>query len=122
MSFQIFWQNNSMTIVYSGQTSAGEILEVVKRQHGDERFDYLRRVLHDFSGIESCSSDEETLHELDAQGAGASYTNPHLKIAIVARHPDVIAMVDFFMKIGVTPYPMKLFPAADMAEAWLAER
>ncbi len=120
MPFQIVWQDHAMTVVYAGQTSANEVLEVVNLQHGDERFDSLRRVLHDFSGIEGCSCDSETLEELGARGVGATFTNRHMRIAVVATHPDVIAMTDRFASLGLSPYPMRVFPAADMAKAWLA--
>lgn len=121
MSFQISWQSPSlMTVVYTGQTSDKEVLEVVKRQHGDERFDFLKMVLHDFSAIEGCSSDGDTLLELGARGAGAAFTNPHLKIAVVTERHDVIDMVDRFLKEGVSPYPMRIFATADMAADWLA--
>lgn len=120
MTSQISWQDGSfMSVTYSGKTSAQEILQVVRLQHGDERFDALRKVLHDFSGIESCSCDEGSLEELDAMGAGGAYSNPYLRIAIVSTRQDVMQMLSEFLKQGVSPYPMQVFPTVTQARIWL---
>lgn len=120
MPYKISWHDGSaMDIAYSGQTGDREVLAVVKLQHGDERFDTLRMVLHDFTAIEACSYSDQILEELDCLTFGAWRTNPRFKIAIVTDRQDVIDMVMAFQKERLDAYPLRIFPTVAVARAWL---
>lgn len=108
-----------MNVIYSGQTSDREVLEVVNSQHGDYRFDSLRSVLHDFSGIDGCHYSGDTLEYIASLGVGASRANARLRIAIVSGRKDVIAMVERFQEVGLNTYPMQMFRTVADARAWL---
>lgn len=120
MPYQISWDDRAtMRVVYSGLTGDRDVLEVIKIQHGDDRFDALRRVLHDFRGIEGCTHSVNTLEEIDCLTIGAWQTNPRFKIAVVADRSDVIDMIKAFEKERLDAYPMKVFSALADARAWL---
>jgi hypothetical protein len=122
MPYQLSWdRSTTLTVTYSGQTSAAEFLKAVLAEQGDYRFDTLRRVLHDFTGITGCTHTNEILAEMDYQSIGAACTNPDIRIAIVATRPDVNAMFDALLDLRLSAYPMRIFTSLTEARAWLSQ-
>ena len=119
MCHQIDWEQQRVSVVYSGHCTEAEVLDVVIKLQSDYRFDALRHALHDFRRCESMSASSEALEELAARNRGAAVSNSRLRIAVIADRPDVHAMLDRFASIGLSPYPLLSFADAESANGWL---
>ncbi|NJD26366.1 MAG: hypothetical protein FIB06_13290 [Betaproteobacteria bacterium] len=121
--YEFSWnRGSSLTVTYTGQTSDAEFLKAVLSEHGDYRFDTLRCVLHDFTGVTGCSFTDEALFEIDYHSIGAAFTNPNIRVAIVADRPDVLAMFAVFLDRRESAYPLRIFASLPEARLWLEEK
>ena len=119
MCHQIDWEERRVSVVYSGHCTEAEVLDVVIKLQSDYRFDALRHALHDFRRCESMSGSSEALEELAARNRGAAASNSRLRIAVIADRLDVLAMLDRFASIGLSPYLLLAFADAESAKGWL---
>lgn len=121
MPYQITWKDNNTAIdvAFSGWTSDKEVLQVIQIAQGDPRFDTLRSVLHDFTGIDGCTHSASTLEDIGALSIGASLHHPNLRIAVVTDRADVIDMIRAFKGMGLNAYPMQIFSIPAAARIWL---
>ncbi len=121
MSHHIDWAQGRVTVVYTGHCGEAEILDVVVKLQSDYRFDAVCRALHDFSRCAGMAPSPAALEELAARNSAAAFSNPGLRIAVIAGRADVLAMLDRFASIGLSPYELRTFAGAESANAWLGE-
>ena len=123
MSYKTAWTKQCVFVCYSGSCTETEVLNAVIELQSDYRFDSTYRALHDFSLCQSMSGAPEYLEELAARNIGAAASNANLKIAVVAKIPDVLAMLKRFEMLALSPYPLRVFETAEHALAcWTALR
>ena len=123
MPYQIAWEGQSTAnVTYSGMTDSKEVLDVVKILNGDWRFDMLKRVLHDFTGIDGYTDhDQSALEDVSALNNGAALYHPNVKIAIVTERIDVIDVVNTYEEMSGSPYPLQIFATRAAALTWLGQ-
>ncbi len=121
MSHHIDWAKDRVTVVYSGDCSEAEILDVVIKLQSDYRFDTICRALHDFRRCTAMVPSTASLEELAARNSAAAVSNPRLRIAVIAENPEVLAMLDRFASIGLCPYVLRTFVEPESANAWLGD-
>lgn len=119
MSHHIDWAPSRVSVTYSGHCTEAEVLDLVIRLQSDYRFDATRQALHDFRQCTGMTESPMALEELAARNSGASASNPNLRIAVIANQPDVLAMLDRFESIGLSPYHLRTFADAASANDWL---
>ena len=119
MSYKTAWTKQCVFVCYSGSCTETEVLNAVIELQSDYRFDSTYRALHDFSLCQSMSGAPEHLEELAARNIGAAASNANLKIAVVAKIPDVLAMLKRFEMLALSPYPLRVFETAEHALGWL---
>lgn len=121
MTYSIRWDDRRVCVSYSGQCSDDEVLRVVTELQADSRFDETYQALHDFTKCKGMSSSGQklTLEELAARNYAAAANNQRLLIAIVTDRPDVLAMLESFNDIGLSPFPIRVFGNEASANAWL---
>ena len=95
------------------------MLNAVIEIQSDYRFDSTYQALHDFTECQSLASVPEVLEQIAVQNIGAAVSNPNLRIAVIADHPDVLSMLDCFASLALSPYPLCVFQAIESALAWL---
>lgn len=121
MTHSIRWDDQRVCVSYSGQCSDDEVLRAVIQIQADSRFDGTYQALHDFTECEAMSFSEKkpVLEELSARNFAAAAFNKRLRIAIVTDRPDVLAMLESFNNIGLSPFPMHVFGNTESASVWL---
>ena len=119
MAYQIEWSKKCVKVSYSGDCSAVDVLNAVIEIQSDYRFDSTYQALHDFTECQSLASVPEVLEQIAVQNIGAAVSNPNLRIAVIADHPDVLSMLDCFASLALSPYPLCVFQAIESALAWL---
>ena len=119
MAYQTEWTKQCVKVFYYGNCSEADVLKVVIEIQADCRFDSTHRALHDFTRCQSLVSVPDALEEIVAQNIGAAVSNPNVRIAVIADHPDVLSMLERFESLGFSPYPLRAFRAVESALAWL---
>ena len=109
MSYKTAWTKQCVFVCYSGSCTETEVLNAVIELQSDYRFDSTYRALHDFSLCQSMSGAPEYLEELAARNIGAATSNANLKIAVVAKTPDVWAMRKRIGNACVEPLSLACF-------------
>lgn len=118
MAISLHWEPRGVRRACSGDIGFDEYMQSVAELHNDLRFDTLRFIIEDFSLVESvhmCSSDVDMVI---ASAIGAAYSNPHIRVAAVARSASLRGLLGQFFHLS--PYVSRLFDAMPAARAWIA--
>jgi len=85
----------------------------------DFRFDTLRYVINDFSECLGVSASTAEIEEIAAIDYAAAASNPNIKLAIVATHPEVLAASASYINDPLSPFKPRIFYSMDDARSWL---
>lgn len=96
MPFELGWEPYGVVVTYSGAPLAAEVLACHRQIAADLRFDELRYAIVDTRPIRSLSFSRADVEEIDAFLQGPACTNPRLRVAIVATHPDVLRALSYY--------------------------
>lgn len=94
----------------------------IVRFHDDPRFDSAIYSINDFTDVESTDIGDMDIKLFAAQGAGAFFTNPRIKIAIVTANPGIRQMIDSYVDLGIVGFSLAMFSSLDEARAGLNAR
>ena len=119
MAYQTEWTKQCVKVFYYGNCSEADVLKVVIEIQADCRFDSTHQALHDFTRCQSLVSVPDVLEQIAVHNVGAAISNPNLRIAVIAEHPDVLNMLERFASLGLGSYPMRVFRTAESALVWL---
>lgn len=123
MPYRITWEPAGAYVKLIGTVTAEDMAALYAELARDARSDWMRYVLADYLGATRCTkmslSDVKGLAALEK---GASYGNPDVCNAVVATDASIREYVQFFRSLGISPYPLRLFPTVEEARAWLATR
>jgi len=123
MPYRLSWNESGVCVQYNGVTSDEEVARAAEIIEGDERFDRLRYVLHDFlkcDGLAFSPSRIEEIASIDAAAATANRSTHRLSIAVVTERSDVTAMANAYIDTDVHPHTMRIFSRLDDARTWLS--
>ena len=87
--------------------------------HSDVRFDSLRYVINDFLAVQGMACTQDDIDVIAAHDMGAAVTNPNVRIAMVTREPEVVALIQRYVRAAGEVYPTRIFPTLAEARAWL---
>lgn len=116
MSYELTWMPRGYYKRLDGIVTAGEFMRSIKDVQEDPRFDTIRYGINDFLGVEDAVMSASDVDMFAAMGIGGAYTNPNVKIAVVASHPKILALVQAYAEIST--YPMKIFDNVADAASW----
>ncbi len=119
MPYQITWEPHGVCVRYTGPSSGEEVARFATEAQADSRFDDIRYALHDFTACTGAVFSQPTIEMLAATDAAASVTNRRVRVAVVTDRDDVKAMVDAYLKVGLHPYPLRIFAGVEEARRWL---
>jgi hypothetical protein len=122
MAYQILWEQRGVLVVYQGRTSDIEVAQLAREVQADARYGQLLSVLHDFRACTGATFTEPVVQELSATDGAASLSNPRISIAVVATHPEVRALVNAYIDVGLGNYPLRGFSEIADARAWLDDQ
>lgn len=118
MSHQLVWEPEGLLVCYHGHLTIAEVARVAQFYQADERYESLHYIVHDCRQCTGASYSTEILLELAATDGVASRQNPDTRIAIVATHPEVVAIAHEYISIGMNRHEVRLFPSIDEARSW----
>ena len=119
MGYSLEWERIGVVKRYHGQVSAAELVEPVVATESDARFEQLRYVINDFLDVQGMSCTQDDIDLIAAHDMGAAVTNPNIRIAFVTCRPDLIALIQRYLKAANEVFPSGIFPSLAEARAWL---
>lgn len=123
VGYAIVWEPPSGLIKkHFGQVRGGDILNANRMAEEDFRFASLRYVINDFSECTEVIVSPAEIEEIAAIDSAAAVTNPNIRLAIVATHPDVVAASTAYANDPLTPFAARVFSSIDAARSWLGLR
>lgn len=118
MAYDLVWEPKGLLVTYRGHLSSTEIAVAARTYQGDARYDTLRYILHDCEACSGASYSTNEILELAATDGVASLVNPSTRVAIVATHPQVVALAEHYRSMGMNQHEVRLFSDIEEARQW----
>lgn len=117
------WEHACVVKQFAGFVSAREFITSAETVAADPRFDDLRLIVNDLSGIDGHAIDVQAYLAVAASRIGAMRTNPNYRVAFVAREVDVGPLENVFgAGMQGLPFDPVIVPSLAAARAWMAEQ
>ena len=122
MSYRLDWEAKGVVKHFYGLVTPADLVDSVTEIESDSRFDHLRYVINDFLDITGCSAGKPEVEEISVLDYGAAVTNSNIRIAIVATHPEVLALAKHYADSEINAYPTRIFSNREDARAWVVAK
>ncbi|QID19099.1 hypothetical protein G3580_16635 [Nitrogeniibacter mangrovi] len=119
MTYELVWEPRGAYKHFSGVVTADEFFGSIVQFQNHPDFDTAEYSINDFSDVDDFEILDKDVRRFTAYGAGAALTNPHLKIAIVARDDRVLRHVATYRDTGLAPFPLEVFDTVADARRWI---
>ena len=118
MQSEITWEPRGLLVTYQGKITCVELSAVVRRFQSDERYDTIRYILHDCTGCTGASYTQTCLEDLAATDGAAAISNPRVRVAVVATHPEMLAFTRQYLSVGLHRRELRVFSTLEQARDW----
>lgn len=119
MTYEITWVARGVIKRFFGHLTDHDMLQSVLDTESDRRFDDLRYVINDFSGITGSSVAMPTIDDISVADSGAARSNPDIRIAVVTSDPAIEALASHYASSPMNAYETRIFPSMEAARSWL---
>ena len=119
MPIDLQWEPGGVVRTLTGDVTAEALLHSIAALQNDPRFDALRFVVEDFSGVDSVQLETGAMDMLVDSAIGAALSNPHIRVAVVTSAQQLRLLVRQFA--AQSPYITHTFASLAAARAWIAE-
>lgn len=121
MCYQIVWEPRGVVKRFFGHLTDHDMLQSVLDTESDSRFDDLRYVINDFSGITGSCVDTSTIEDISVADSGAARSNPSIRIAVVTSAPEIRRLSECYANSPLNTYETRTFATEAEARSWLNE-
>lgn len=118
MPYKTTRESRGLLTEWSGHSTNAEMVQMQEQVHRQADFDSVRYSIHDFSKCESFAPNDNDVEFSAAIDGAASKMSKLLKIAIVAANSGVTEMVNRYINLDLSPYPVKFFATLQDAREW----
>ncbi len=116
----IEFDNNRVTLIYSGTVTFEEIIDANKRIINHPFFPKIDQQLWLFKSIEKFNVDVNKIERIIATAINKTATHENLKIAIVSKSDLAFGLGRMYEALSEnTPWQTMVFRTIDKAEEWL---
>lgn len=119
MSYDLRWEPHGVIKHFYGKVTDQDMMQSVIETESDPRFDSLHYVINDFLECTAYAVSGNTVDQIAVIDRGASYTNSHIRIAVVSSAPEIISLATRYARSPVSAYETRVFPTLEEARAWL---
>lgn len=122
MPYAIEWGIDRVTVKFTGLVSTFDFLEGARIIGADPRFDELRFIVNDFRAAQLGDFNrEEVLEGLIESAVGGAVSNPAIRVAVVAPHPEIVELAQAFRALLDGEGPMvAVFGDERQALEWMS--
>lgn len=103
---------------HHGCLTDADLVQFTQSTHAGSSFTTLRYIIHDTRACTGAAYSASKVEEVVATDMAAALSNARIKLAVVAVHPDVVAMARSYMDSPLVAYPIRLFESAEAARRW----
>ncbi|RLC10285.1 MAG: hypothetical protein DRI57_20635 [Deltaproteobacteria bacterium] len=119
MPYKTIWEEKGVFWQYSGNVTGEELFQTALDLYEDQRFDDIRYLLVDFYDIKQYDGSAKLVEKIAAMNMGAAYTNPRVKVAIVAVKDQIRSLANLYASISRTsPWKTRIFDNLSDARLW----
>jgi hypothetical protein len=119
MPFDLSWEPRGVYRRYFGDVTAAERRRSFEQISGDVRFDTLRYSITDYLAVGQYEITDDNTVEIAALHIAPLLTNPAIVVAAVAVDERVVAAIEHFIALGLTPQPYRVFATVTAAREWI---
>lgn len=113
------WEARGVVRTLTGVVTAEDLELSGVELHTDVRFDFMRYVIHDFSGVTAIAASQDDVEIVAASESAALYRQPRVNIAFVGGHPVVHSLLDAFLVIDRYEHMCARFDTLDEARQFV---
>lgn len=121
MTIELKWESaDSLLVIYSGQVSGETAIQSFLEIGGDPRFDQLRAIIADATGIQHNIATDTDMEKMAAVSSALAKSNPNIRNAIIMS-PDesAQALVSFYQFLaGTIEWEIEIFHSEQEARDW----
>lgn len=119
MAYKVYWKKQGVLTEWLNQSTSKELISLQKEVQSNQRFDSLRYSIHDYRNCDQIIVDPDDMDEAAALDSAAALTNQKIVVALIATHPKVVEMMGGYLRLELSPFPIKLFTDTSKALKWL---
>jgi hypothetical protein len=119
VAYEVVWKPRGVIKRFFGLLTDHDMLQSVLDTESDRRFDDLRYVINDFTGITGSSVTMPTIEDISVADSGAARSNPGIRIAVVTSDPGIEALTNHYANSPLNTYETRIFPSLEAAQDWL---
>lgn len=102
MPYKTVWEEKGVCWQYSGNVTGEELFQTALEFYEDERFDEVKYLLVDLRKVKQYDGSVGQLEKIAVMDMGAAYTNPRVKVAIVAVEDQIRRLAELYASISRT--------------------
>jgi hypothetical protein len=121
MCYELIWEPRGVVKRYFNQVTDEDLLKSVVEVGADARFDDLRYVINDFSACDAITATFDGIENIAVIDRGAAFSNPRIRIAVVAIQKEAIALAEAYANFPLKAYPMRIFATLPAAREWIGD-
>lgn len=119
MGYELSWESKGLVKRFFGDVTDRQFIDAVIDSESDARFDSLHYVINDFLDVQSFVFTPDDVDYVAAIDKAAAVSNPHIRIAVVTRNPEIIDLSRQYAESPMNVYPTRIFATLAEARAWL---
>jgi hypothetical protein len=121
MPFELIWEPRGVYRRYFGDVTIVERRRSFDRICADPRFDDVRYSITDYRNVEGYEITDQATEEMAALHIAPLRTNPNIIIAAVVSDERIIASIRYFISLGFTTRPYRIFATVEEARRWVSD-
>jgi hypothetical protein len=117
------WEARGLYVKFTGIVTPADIARSYDVNLSDSRYYDARYLIADYAEAEGHAfspGEREQMRELNAPAIGASFSHPHMVMAVVTRDADVRALVLEYARL--LRYPVESFETLEEARRWVSRQ
>lgn len=122
MPYNLYWEEDLVTINWSGETTYEENIEANGKIYGDKRFDSIKFIVSDLLNADLSLfnlKNIKVIGELDKQ---STIWNKEIKAIHIATDPHTLELISFWENtMQESGWEFKIFKSNEEARIWIEE-
>ncbi len=122
MTLKNSWEDDhGLYRTFTGRTSCAEIMHANTGLHSNPRFDEIKYIINDFTGVSEFEVSAVDIKESIAIDKAASKSKRKLKVAMVATEESLLSYAHLYaLKMEETSFECKIFTNRHDACLWIS--
>lgn len=121
MSYELIWEPRGVLRKFTGNLTFSDVMSSSVTVESDPRFDDIRYVISDFSGVKTTEIGRDDIAEIVAIDAAAARSNKRIQGAVVVADGTMLTLVLDYVNSPMNTYPVFFFGSLESARSWATD-